>query len=53
MEAELVFHIHLLCTHAMIGLIWFVQVVHYPMFDSVGENNSLTIKLGTCALQPT
>ena len=37
MEAELVFHIHLLCTHAMIGLIWFVQVVHYPMFDSVGE----------------
>ena len=37
MEAELVFQIHLLCTHAMIGLIWFVQVVHYPMFDSVGE----------------
>ncbi len=37
METELVFHIHLLCTHAMIGLIWFVQVVHYPMFDGVGE----------------
>ena len=37
METELVFHLHLLCTHAMIGLIWFVQVVHYPMFDNVGE----------------
>ena len=37
METELVFHLHLFCTHAMIGLIWFVQVVHYPMFDNVGE----------------
>ncbi len=36
METQLVFQIHLLCTHAMIGLIWFVQVVHYPMFDGVG-----------------
>ena len=37
METELVFQIHLLCTHAMIGLIWFVQIVHYPMFDGVGS----------------
>ena len=37
METELVFQIHLLCTHAMIGLIWFVQIVHYPMFDAVGS----------------
>ena len=39
METELVFHLHLLCTHAMIGLIWFVQVVHYPMFDNVEKKN--------------
>lgn len=24
-------------TWAMVGLIWFVQIVHYPMFDRVGE----------------
>lgn len=28
--------IHLTATAAMFGLIWFVQVVHYPLFDSVG-----------------
>ena len=28
--------VHLLSTGAMVGLIWFVQVVHYPLFDSVG-----------------
>jgi hypothetical protein len=28
--------IHLLATAAMVGLIWFVQVVHYPLFASVG-----------------
>ncbi len=25
-------------TWAMIGLIWFVQVVHYPLFEAVGES---------------
>ena len=34
----------LLLTHAfstcfMVGLIWFVQIVHYPMFRDVGEAN--------------
>lgn len=24
-------------TWAMLGLIWFVQIVHYPLFDRVGE----------------
>ncbi|MEQ8208408.1 MAG: hypothetical protein RH917_01145 [Lacipirellulaceae bacterium] len=24
-------------TWAMVGLIWFVQIVHYPLFDRVGE----------------
>lgn len=26
---------HLLATAAMVGLIWFVQIVHYPLFDRV------------------
>lgn len=29
---------HLLATAAMVGLIWFVQVVHYPLFASVGAD---------------
>ncbi len=30
--------IHLLATAAMVGLIWFVQVVHYPLFAAVGTD---------------
>ena len=29
--------INLACTLYMVGLIWFVQVVHYPLMASVGE----------------
>ena len=29
--------IHVASTLFMVGLIWFVQVVHYPLFDSVGN----------------
>ena len=29
---------HLLATAAMVGLIWFVQVVHYPLFAAVGSD---------------
>ena len=29
--------IHVGATLAMVGLIWFVQIVHYPLFDRVGE----------------
>lgn len=29
---------HAVSTVAMLGVIWFVQVVHYPMFPLVGEN---------------
>ena len=29
--------IHLGATWALVGLIWFVQVVHYPLFAYVGE----------------
>ena len=28
---------HLAATLLMVGTIWFVQVVHYPLFDRVGE----------------
>ena len=31
--------IHLLATSAMTGLIWFVQIVHYPLFDHVGSDH--------------
>jgi hypothetical protein len=30
------FTAHLFATLAMVGLIWFVQVVHYPLFAAVG-----------------
>ncbi|MEM7340611.1 MAG: hypothetical protein AAF467_18285 [Actinomycetota bacterium] len=31
--------VHLAATAAMMGLIWFVQVVHYPLFDAVGADD--------------
>ena len=33
--------IHLLATTAMAGLIWFVQVVHYPLFADVPASASM------------
>lgn len=33
----LVFLLHLGATLALVGLIWTVQVVHYPLFAGVGE----------------
>ena len=29
----------------MAGLIWFVQVVHYPLFHKIGKNESVTYAL--------
>jgi hypothetical protein len=34
----LVLAVHLAATAAMTGLIWFVQVVHYPLFAGVGPD---------------
>ena len=34
---RLLFLAHLASSLYMLGLIWFVQVVHYPLFDSVGS----------------
>ncbi len=31
------FWIHLASTLFMIGVIWFVQIIHYPLFSSVGS----------------
>lgn len=36
--AALLLSVHLLATAAMVGLIWFVQVVHYPLFAAVGAD---------------
>ena len=33
---SLLLSIHLAATAAMVGLIWFVQLVHYPLFARVG-----------------
>ena len=36
----LVFVVHLVATLVMVGVIWFVQVVHYPLFAAVGAADS-------------
>lgn len=33
------FKIHLLFSLYMLGLIWFVQIVHYPLFAQINANN--------------
>jgi hypothetical protein len=33
--------VHLVASAIMTGLIWFVQVVHYPLFATVGEGQSV------------
>jgi hypothetical protein len=38
---HLLLGLNLFSTLAMVGLIWFVQIVHYPMFRHVGEDSFL------------
>ncbi|KLU01201.1 putative transmembrane region and signal peptide protein [Rhodopirellula islandica] len=38
MNANLLFLLNALSTWYMVGLIWMVQLVHYKMFDRVGED---------------
>lgn len=38
MLANLLFLLNLISTWYMVGLIWMVQIVHYKMFDRVGED---------------
>lgn len=35
---QFVFLIHLFATSLMCGIIWFVQIIHYPLFNFVGSN---------------
>jgi hypothetical protein len=39
MNGSLVAAAHLLTTFAMVGVIWFVQIVHYPMMASFDREN--------------
>lgn len=32
--------IHLVSTHLIVGIIWFVQIVHYPLMESMGPEAS-------------
>ncbi|RDI95806.1 hypothetical protein DV704_05915 [Meiothermus sp. QL-1] len=36
---ELLLLFHLACTWALVGLIWTIQVVHYPLFERVGPEH--------------
>ena len=38
----IVFLINLACTWFMVGLIWIIQIVHYPLFRSVGITEFMT-----------
>jgi hypothetical protein len=37
MNVEILFVIHQAATWALVGLIWTIQLVHYPLFARVGE----------------
>jgi len=37
----LVFVLHVATTMFMVGLIWLIQIVHYPLFAHVGDNTFL------------
>lgn len=39
MNANLCLLLNLTSTWAMVGLIWMIQLVHYPLFAQVGEEN--------------
>lgn len=34
---KLILLVHVFATHFMVGLIWFVQIVHYPLFANIGN----------------
>ena len=37
----------------LVGLIWMVQVVHYPLFNDVGEQNYVSYQQRHQATSPT
>lgn len=34
--------LHVAITWALVGLIWTIQIVHYPLFEQVGEDSFVT-----------
>lgn len=48
--ANLVLLVQLGATWFMTGLIWFVQVVHYPLYDRVGADQFVVYERDHCAL---
>jgi hypothetical protein len=38
--------VHAMATWFMVGLIWTIQTVHYPLFRSVGENEFVAYERG-------
>ncbi|MCI4668583.1 MAG: hypothetical protein MRZ79_10655 [Bacteroidia bacterium] len=36
---DLLFYVHLLSSLMMLGVIWFVQIIHYPLFLNVPEDS--------------
>lgn len=43
-DIEIVLTIHLVSTFFMVGLIWYVQVVHYPLFAYVSSCRSISFE---------
>ena len=39
------FIIHLLATAYMVGVIWIIQVIHYPLFEKVGRDQFISYEL--------
>lgn len=39
---DLLLPVHLAATFYMVGVIWFVQIVHYPLLEKVGTDRFST-----------
>ncbi|HAQ67789.1 MAG TPA: hypothetical protein DCR70_08695 [Phycisphaerales bacterium] len=37
-----VFHLHYAATWALVGLIWTIQIIHYPLFGQVGREQFIS-----------
>jgi uncharacterized membrane protein len=46
LQTWIIFKLHLIATLWMVGLIWFVQIVHYPLMARVGQDHFLAYQQG-------
>ncbi len=46
MVTSLIFSIHVAATWMMVGVIWWVQLVHYPLFSRVGTRQFVDYEQG-------